>query len=162
MPNGGKRPGAGRKPGSLSRKTIERRKAEVALHQRILGVVERLFNGQLALAEGTSFLFRIDETGKGKDKRREHVLVTDPGEIKDYLDGLLEGSTSEGDDLYYYIQTKSPDNKAIDSMFDRVFGRATQKTDVTSGGEPIPLMNFADVIRNNNGDSKGQPAKEED
>lgn len=160
MPNGGKRPGAGRKPGSVSKKTIEKRKAEESLHQRILGVVDRILNAQMTLAEGTSFLFRIDEIGAGKDKRREHVLVTDPEEIKQYLDGEFRGDQDEdGNDTYYYIQTKSPDNKAIDSMLDRVFGKATNKTDITSGGKPIPLMNFTtDAVRNNDGDKKGQRA----
>lgn len=140
MANGGRRPGAGRKPGSLSRKTIERKMVEEALHRRILGAVDRIFNAQLALAEGINYLYRIDEIGTGKDKRREHVLVTDPEEIKQVLDET-DGTGGTTDSGYYHISTKAPDNKALDSMLDRVFGKPTSKTELTGpGGSEIKVQ----------------------
>jgi len=146
MPNGGKRPGAGRPKGSLSKSTIEKKAVEAELHNRILGAVDRILNAQLTLAEGTSFLFRIDETESGK---REHVLVTDPNEIKRYLDGEFLGLQDRaGNDSYYYIQTKSPDNRAIDSMFDRVFGKAITKTEVTGAdGGPVQIQGVDIAVR---------------
>ena len=141
MANGGKRPGAGRPAGSLSKKTIEKKMVEEALHQRILAAVDRVFNAQLALAEGVSHLFKIVKTGKGANQRVEHVLVTDQEEIKQFLDEH-EGSagTLDGSEDYYYIQTKSPDNKAIDSMLDRAFGKPTSRTEVTGeGGGPLSV-----------------------
>lgn len=140
MPKGGYRPGAGRPKGSISEATKEKIRVEAAHQKRILGVVDRLFNSQLALAEGVMHLFRIEETGEGRNKRREHVLVTDPDEIKRFLDetdgvaGVVDGGE------YYYISTKSPDNKAIDSMLDRVFGKAAQKQPLDDDGEPLPPM----------------------
>ena len=161
MALGGKREGAGRKKGSVTTKTLERRKAEEALHGRILSAVDRIFNAQLALAEGTTYLYRIDEVGKGKEKRREHVLVTDPEEIKQVLDET-DGAAGTTDNGYYVITTKAPDNKAIDSMLDRVFGKATQKTEVTGkdGKDlfPVPILTNMDVSTHNS-NQENKPAQ---
>lgn len=166
MALGGKRPGAGRKKGSVTTKTLEKRKAEEALHGRILSAVDRIFNAQLALAEGTTFLYRIDETGKGKDKTREHVLVTDPLEIKEVLDetdGIGGKLDSTGE--YYIITTKNPDNKAIDSMLDRVFGKATNKTEVTgkNGTDlfPIPILKHMTSVQHNNSNPEDSGVNQE-
>ena len=132
--------------GALSKSTLEKKEVEKQLTERILKSVDRLFNAQLALAEGTTYLYRIDEVGQGKEKRREHVLVTDPEEIKQFLDEH-EGGNGTVDDTYYYLTTKSPDNKAIDSMFDRVFGKATNKTEISGkdGGEiKVNVTNYGD------------------
>ncbi len=140
MPRGGKRKGAGRKEGSLNKKTIEKQKAEKAFVQRILQSVDRLFNAQLSLAEGSTFLYRVDEVGEGKDKRREHNLVTDPEEIKEVLDET-DGAGGTVDETYYYITTKAPDNKAIDSLLDRAFGKPLSKTALTDPeGKSLPFQ----------------------
>lgn len=138
MPKGGRQPGAGRPVGSKNKSTLEKQAAEKELHNRILGSVDRLFNAQLSLAQGVSHVYRIDEVGEGKQKKREHNLVTDPDEIKSFLDEC-DGGNGTVDGAYYYITTKEPDNKAIDSMLDRVFGRATNKTEVTgkNGGDIV-------------------------
>jgi len=149
MPKGGARPNSGRPKGSLSEATKEKIKVEAALHVRILGAVDRLFNSQLALAEGVMHLYRVDETGEGKNKRREHVLVTDPTEIKEVLDET-DGAGGVVDETYYYISTKAPDNKAIDSMLDRVFGKALTKTEITGpeGGDlKIQLVQYARPVQ---------------
>jgi hypothetical protein len=136
MPKGGKRLGAGRPKGSLAQSTIERMAAEEAFKARVVNAVDRLFNSQLALAQGVTQLFRIDEVGTGKDKHREHTLVTDPDEMKRVLDEVEgEGTVDEN---YYYLTTKAPDNKAIDSMLDRTFGKAVTKL-AGPGGEPLTL-----------------------
>lgn len=136
---GGKRAKAGRGKGSQNKATIERKTAETALKQRILKSVDRLFNAQLALAEGQTYVMRIDETGEGKNKRREHNVVTSPEEIKAFLDEH-EGGSGIVDDTYYYITTKAPDNRAIDSMMDRVFGKARQTIGLDGGeGQPISV-----------------------
>ena len=94
--------------------------------------IDPLFDSQYSLARGVSFLYKIVETGKGEKKKREHVLITDPQEIKDYLDNNLDE-----EDGYYYITTEKPDNNAIRDMLDRTFGKSPQALDVTSGGEKI-------------------------
>lgn len=136
---GGFRPNSGRKKGKLSAATLERIKVEEAFKQRILGHVDNLFNSQLALAQGLTHLFRIDETGEGKNKKREHVLVTDPQEIKDVLDET-KGGSGVYDEHYYFITTKDPENKAIDSMFDRAFGKAAQSINLgNQDGEVLKI-----------------------
>lgn len=130
---GGKRPNSGRSKGSKNKNTIEQKKAEEALKQRILTSIDRLFNAQIALAEGVNYLYRIDETEDSKGKKtREHVLVTDPEEIKEVLDDT-EGAGGVSGENYYYITTKAPENKAIDSMLDRVFGKARQNIGLDGG-----------------------------
>lgn len=142
---GGKRKKSGRKAGSLNKATLEKKKIEEAFTQRVLGSAERLFNSQFSLAQGCSHLYRIDEVRRGKEIKRKHVLVTDPEEIRMYLDEEVDP------DKYYYITTKSPDNKAIDSLLDRAFGRAKQKVEVGGeDGEAIKIeindTNYARII----------------
>lgn len=139
MAKGGKRPGAGRPKGSLDTRTLEKKEAEKLFTDRVMKNVDKLFNAQMSIAEGCSYLYRIDQIGEGSKKREEHVLVTDPDEIKQYLDGETEGA-------YYYITTKTPENKAIDSMLDRVFGKAVTK--IAGAGDDgeikVKLTNYGD------------------
>jgi len=123
---GGFREGAGRKEGSKNKTTLATREALRAFQERVRSNVDKLFNAQLAIAVGNHFLFRVDisEDDKGKLKKT-NVLVTDPEEIKKALDqNLIDGND------YYFISTKSPDNKALESLLDRAFGRATQPVEL--------------------------------
>lgn len=124
--NGGKRPGAGRKPGSKTKATLEKLKVAEAFNQRVMVKADALFNAQLSLAVGSQKVFRIDETGEGSKTKREHVLVTDPDEIKALLDEH-DGSAGVVDGVFYYFTTVTPDNKAIDSMLNRTLGKAMEK-----------------------------------
>lgn len=134
---GGIQPGGGRPKGSKNKATLEKQKVAEAFNQRVMVKADALFNAQLSLAVGSQKVFRIDETGEGKNKKREHVLVTDPDEIKALLDehdgnsGIVEG-------VYYYFTTVSPDNKAIDSMLNRTLGKPKETVEVGGeGGGPI-------------------------
>src|SRR5215216_442897 len=124
---GGKREGSGRPEGSLNKKTLEKKAAEEQFINRVIKNVDKLFNAQLALAEGTNFVYRIDyykdESGK---KQKKFVLVTDPTEIVEVLDETeaMGGVVNEN---YYIVTTKAPDNKAIDSLMDRAFGKSVTK-----------------------------------
>lgn len=121
---------------------MERAAIKKAFEDRVAGVADRLFNSQMALAEGLQILFRVDKDDKGHDLPA--VQVTDAEEIKAYIDGTTEGSE------YYFISTRTPDNKAIDSMLDRAFGKAPQKLEHSGpDGEPIA---FVDMAKNVDGD----------
>lgn len=115
----------GREPGSKNKETVEKEVARKAFEDRILANLHELMTAQLNIARGASYMFRIEEDKKTGHK--EHILVDDPEEIKRVLDEC-EG-TGMLDDQYYYITTKAPENRALDSLLDRVFGRATQKTE---------------------------------
>ena len=147
MANGGKRPGAGRKPGSKSAKTLEREKVLAALSQRIMRNVDIIYDSQLSLAQGTQYLFRIDKTyvstgkNRGYWKKEKAELVTSQEEIRAYLERtVVEGDADDDQDpgaSYYYITTEKPENQAIDSMLNRALGKAVNHVDLTSDGKEI-------------------------
>ena len=145
---GGAREGAGRPVGSENAGKREEREALRKFKARVIKKIDDLFNSQIALSEGITYMYRVDEEdiGHGK-KKRVHVLVTDPEEIKQALDDNL----TEGDS-YYYITTKNPDNKAIDSMLDRTFGKATQNLKLDEDSEPLTQVNVK-IIKSQNGDN---------
>lgn len=123
--NGGKRPGAGRKAGGRNKATLEQRAVSDAFNQRIMAKADVLFEAQLMLAVGSMKVFRIDETGEGSKKKCEHVLVTDPHEIKALLDEH-DGMAGTVEGVYYYFQDVLPDNKAIDSLLNRGLGKPVE------------------------------------
>jgi hypothetical protein len=86
--NGGARPGAGRPKGKLSKLNEQRQKAKERFIARVNKMVDPLFNAQATIAVGASYLYRVDKDDKGHDLPAE--LVTDPAEIKDYIDGKFE------------------------------------------------------------------------
>lgn len=129
MANGGKRPGAGRKKGSLARKTLERIAVNAAFNQRVMAHADRLFHAQLSLAVGSQQVFRIDEV-KGDDgkPKRVHELVTNPDEIKKLLDEH-DGCDGVVDGNYYYLSNVLPDNRALDSMLNRGLGKPKESVE---------------------------------
>lgn len=138
--NGGKRPGAGRKPGSKTKTTLEKEKVAEAFNQRVLAKADALFNAQLTLAVGSMKVFRIDETeGEGGKKKREHVHVTDADEIKRLLDEH-DGANGLVDGVYYYFSDVLPDNRAIEAMLNRALGKPVDKVEhAGKDGGPIVL-----------------------
>lgn len=136
---GGKQPGAGRPKGSQNKSTLEKQKVQEAFNQRVMAKADALFNAQLSLALGSMKVFRIDETGEGKSRKREHVHVTDADEIKTLLDEH-DGMNGAVDGVYYYFADVLPDSKAIDSMLNRSFGKPAEKHEVGGeGGGPITV-----------------------
>lgn len=109
-----------------------------------------IYDGQLSLAKGQHFLYKIEKEliigpkGGKKYVKSKPILVTSEPEIRAYIDGLVEEGEmdDENDPLatYYFITTKEPNNMAIDSMLDRAFGRATQRTELTGkDGQDLPF-----------------------
>ena len=140
---GGARPNAGNKKGVVFQKTIDKKKAESAFHQLILQRLSRLVNSQFQLAQGLSFVYKIVEetSADGKKTFRKTVLVEDPEEIRQFLEEN-EGSDGTVDDTYYFITTKPPDGRALDSLIDRVFGKAKQSMEIDNPNETAALKEF--------------------
>lgn len=138
---GGARPGAGRPKGKKNKETLEIDAARRALRQRIMRNLEPIITAQLALAKGISYVYRIEKTYDKKDKltKVEHVLVEDPYEIKEFLDEH-EGMNGVVGEDYYYITTKAPDNRALDSLIDRLFGKARQNVGLDGGEDNKPIQ----------------------
>ncbi len=134
--NGGKRKGSGRKKGGENQATKVKRATLKQFQDRVTKVVDILFDSQMTLARGQTFLYKIEKEkvvgpkGGVSYRKQRPVQVIDQREIEDYLEGLItEGDEDDDKDpnaTYYYITAKEPDNKAIDSMLDRTFGKATQ------------------------------------
>ena len=85
------------------------------IKDRVSKAKEKLLDAQISLAQGVSFLYRIDKDEKGKNKKPE--IVTSQWEIESYLSGEADS------DSYYYITTQKPENNAIDSLLDRTVGK---------------------------------------
>lgn len=132
---GGARPGSGRPRGAIDESTKLRIAAEKQLKDNVARVADRLLSAQLSVALGEQSLYVISYTGKGKDKKKRVDRVTDPETIVKWLKGELDESSSEE---YYYLSTKPPSTRAIDSLFNRVFGKPQESVDLTSGGKPLP------------------------
>lgn len=117
---GGRRSGAGRPRGSRNKinKAIVTKEGQIK--DRIMRNLDDLLTAQISLAKGTQYLFRIDIKRVGDRKTPIHTLVTDPEEIKRFLDG-------DADEDYYYITSQKPEARALDSLFDRVLGKSGQK-----------------------------------
>ena len=149
---GGYRPGAGRRKGSKNAKTIERelirselrRALPMGLDGKVRSPSEavmnsdiaaefksrvalnshNLLNAQMSVALGCQQLFKVVNSLDDKNKPcRRHVLVTDPIEVRDFLDDP-EQFDGEG---YYYMTTQKPDNAAINSLLDRMMGKAASE-----------------------------------
>lgn len=132
----------GRPKGRKSDATLEKEAILREYRQKILQSADILFGSQLHLARGMTYLYKIEKElqvgpkGGKKYVKSKPQLVTEQWEIESYLMGKVEeGDEDDENDpnaTYYFITTKDPDNRAIDSMLDRTFGKATQPI----GGDP--------------------------
>jgi len=127
----------GRPPGKKNKATLEKEAAIARFQERVRHHIDPIFDSQLALARGCSYIYRVDEVKEGKEKKRKHVLVTDPEEIQAYLDDEIE------EEDYYYITTDKPDNNAIRDMLDRTFGKPQQSVEM--GGELTHKVGLDDL-----------------
>lgn len=133
--HGGARPGAGRKPGGMNYTTKERMKIKKAFEDRIHRNAQQLLDAALNKALGESFLYHRYKVGSGSKERMETEVVTDSETIREYLDGELDNLP---DNEYYYISTKPVDMFAVKELYDRAFGKAVQRNELTGkDGEPL-------------------------
>lgn len=159
----------GRPRGRKNDKTLEREAVLKAFQARAMKAADVLFDAQLTIARGQTFLYKIEKeyvkTGKsGFYKKKKPRLVTSQWEIEAYLEGRLREAENEDDDqdpsaTYYFITTKEPSNFAIDSLLDRTLGKVKQSIDHTSEGKamPQPLL----YVLDNNGNAKDRGAQQE-
>ncbi len=122
---GGKQPNAGRKKGGKNKNVLEREEALRQFRERVASSTNKIFEAQLNLAIGETYLMVIRTVGKGAKARRETEIVTNPHIIKDYFDGKL----GESDEEYYFISTKPANNQALDSLMNRTFGRPKEDSE---------------------------------
>ncbi len=137
---GGKRKGAGRPKGLKNKKTVEENIIKDEMKQRVLKSADHLVSAQMNLATGVSYLMCVTYVGTGKNRKKNVEIVENKNTIADYFAGELDMSLGEE---YYYITSQKPENKAIDSLFDRTFGKAQQSIDHTTKGESLNVSSEA-------------------
>jgi len=152
---GGARPNAGRPRGSENEETRKKRVVEEEFKQRVLRSANKLISSQMNLAQGVQMLYVIEKTEKGANKKPR--LITDQETIEKYLAGELDDNTNE----YYFITTERPDNRALDSLFDRVFGKSVNNIDVTSDGKQLPQPLLYGIF-DNDSNKEGNSTNKED
>jgi hypothetical protein len=129
----------GRPKGSKASSTLEREAVLKEFRMKVMRAADVLFTSQLHIARGQTYLYKIEKEllvgpkGGKKYVKSKPILVESQSEIEQYLLGLVEEGDpdDENDPLatYYFLTAKDPDNKAIDSLLDRTFGKATQPID---------------------------------
>lgn len=158
---GGRRPGAGRKPGKKLPKTLEREKILEAYRQRAMKLADKLLDKQLVLAYGQQFLYKIEKewikTGVNKKTGEENgyyrskrpVLVESEEEIRQYLESAVDLANGDIEDdqnpgaTYYFITAKEPDSDTLDSILDRTFGKSAQIAKIVDeNDQPIPITSI--------------------
>lgn len=130
---GGSRPGSGRKKGKRDAKQLEKMRTLEEYKARVQRSVDVLFNAQMQLVRGCSYLYRIDKDEKGRKQKAS--LVTNADEIADYLEGKFE----DDGDSYYLITTDKPNTVTISDMLDRAFGKAAQPLRGENEGDAIKV-----------------------
>lgn len=135
-----------RKKGVAALKEISKEEIESEVNKRIGYHAHKLLNAQLSLALGTQHLYKVKvKYDRQNNMKKEHILVSDPQEIKDYLD---DPSKVQGDD-YFVITTKTPSETAINSALDRLLGKASTKIvgannpDGSEGPIKVIVANFS-------------------
>lgn len=145
---GGAREGAGRKKGGKNSSTIDREEARKYMQAYIIDSLEPLLQAQRSLARGLQFVYKIEEEkdDKGRVLSRKHVQLTGPEEIGHALD-VLKGFSDAEDGEYYYLTSKQPDVRAIDSMLDRAFGKATQSLEMDNPSQNEELKKINTTLK---------------
>ena len=133
----------GRPKGSKNVATLEKQIVLEEIKQRVMRSSGQLINSQMALAQGLQMLYVVRTIKMGKKKMRlRPEVVTDQSTIEKYLAGELD----EEEYKYYYLSTKEPDNKALDSLLDRTFDRATQPGPQIAIGVQVNMRDERDEI----------------
>ena len=115
----------GRPRGSKTEETLQREAVAKEMRLMFMKAAKPLALSQMALAKGLTFLYKI-KTYKG-GKRSKPMIVKDEDEILAYLAGEKENSTTE----YFFMATERPNNQALESIFDRAFGKAIATVEIT-------------------------------
>lgn len=140
----------GRPKGRKSQATLEKEAVLRAFRDKVMKSADILFDSQLHLAKGQTFLYKIEKElqigprGGKRYVKSKPRLVTDQREIEAYLQNEIVEDDPENDTdpdaTYYYLTAKEADNKAIDSLLDRAFGTSVKVTEIIGkdGKDLIP------------------------
>lgn len=135
-----------RKQGVKALENISKEVIEEEVNKRIGHHAHQLLNAQLSLAIGTQHLYKVHvKYDKKGNPQKTHHLVTDPEEIREYLDNPAKVQGSD----YFVITTKQPSETAINAALDRLLGKASTKivgannADGSEGPIKVVVANFS-------------------
>jgi len=133
----------------------------------VIGQVEPLFAAQLQLAKGCTYVYRVTIGARGG--RSDPELVTNQDELYEAIQSIdraggygeiVEDEGGEdGEQLthrYYFLTTKAPDNKALDSLLDRALGKAVGLIELPPDANDGLVIGF--TFKRNEGGDAGTPA----
>lgn len=147
MTHGGARKGAGKPKGHKSAKTLEKEESRKFMQNYILGILEPILRAQASVARGVQYVYAITTTVDGKgNSHRESTQLTSPGDIQHALN-VLNDIEDPDENEYYYITSEKPDLRAIDSMIDRVFGKASQHVELDNPKDNEELKKINDTLK---------------
>ena len=128
----------GRKKGSKNKETLKREEALQVYHQSMIEKLMPLVRSQQQAAEGLVVVLRPSLVRNPKTKKLERKgelrQVKDPDEIEE-----LFNSDGIGTD-YHIVFAKDPNVKALQDIFDRVFGKAKEQIDVNFKGKELKVI----------------------
>lgn len=134
--NGGKRVGAGRPMGAKSKRrlshisTIE--KAIEYFQQRTFGVVDKIFNAQMIVAQGSHKMLRMH--------LKNGVVETETIRDMDKMQELLD--TGEYGKDYVIVVGELPDFRAGDAILNRGLGKPTETLNIgNKDAQPFIIIN---------------------
>jgi len=152
----GKKKTGGRKKGSKNKETLKREEALQVYHQSMIEKLMPLVRSQQQAAEGLVVVLRPSLVRNPKTKKLERKgelkQVKDPDEIEE-----LFNSDGIGTD-YHIVFAKDPNTKALQDIFDRVFGKAKEQIDVNFKGKELKVIQ--DGVRELVAEAKKRYAKE--
>ena len=124
----------GKKKGSKNKKTIEREDALKTYHQEMMQRLMPLIRAQQQSAQGVVVVMRpkLVKNSKGKLERTgELKQVRNPEEIEELFNSDKVGEN------FHIVFAKDPNVKAIQDIFDRVFGKAKEQIDLNLRGKEL-------------------------
>ncbi len=137
------------KKGSKHKSTIDREKQLEEFKNFVASRNRTLLAAQMIIATGSIYVYRIDTeiTGAGtkneKHFKKRPVIVTNQHEILNALDyEYAQGKSPNNEKTYYFVTTKDPENRAIDSLLDRTFGKAKESVALEHSG----IIGLADLL----------------
>lgn len=154
------------------KKTLAKEEVYRMVQEKLAERALKLIDTQTVVAHGTIKIYKIHYHWEGSGKKRTLIkdkpeIVTNDNEIIHVIDWEF-GSREMGDPNehdhedeeyeFFFVNTQDPDNRAIESQLNRVFGKAPQKLDLTPGGK-IGIISGMQIIISeaDNEDENGDP-----
>lgn len=139
--------------------TLAKEEVYRIVQERLAERALKLIDTQTVISHGTMKVYKITYHMEGKRRvKNPPELVTKDKEIANAIGYEYGGGPNPStDDEYFFITQKDPDNKAIESQLNRVFGKAPQKLDLTPGGKIGIISGMQIIISDSEEDENGDP-----